>query len=851
MKRHHCTCCCIWALASAVAVAAGLAAALTTSELAAQLYPGYTVLQVAPSSTSSLAAAIAQARGAAGTAPSSFLIIFSSSSKPLVVDEALAVGPGEAWALSTAAGLQAVADGAALAPADLLPVRCSALQNGSFIINSESFSSLDLLGLSINGCPSTALDLSGGRRLLLSNTHLKGSNAEGLAEDGGAALLREIDEVTFVNSACIGNSVLYNGGCVNGARLERFTALNSSFTNNWKSAEEAGGRLKGGGVLFFESLGAVTITNCDFAHNSALYGNGGSLFCSTCGDLLVTSSRFTNNSAGASGGCIYAGEVASFTVLDCNFTANGQVPGKDAAWTENGAAIATDGTRTSNLYPVNLVVRRSTFVNNKAVAGGAIMASQYSRSKGRVEVHDCRFSGNTGQFDGGAVMIEENQYTELLLNSSSFEGNQGDFGGAVSAYDADVAATNCSFVGNKAGVDGGALHLSTMQAAGSGNLLALAGCTLSDNTAAVFGGAVAVYNQGLAVRGSTFEANQGGSAGAIYLSNGPTATILDSVFERNTAEQGSGGAIRLASVGQLDMQGIIMKGNEALGGNGGAMQAAQVSDATLSGITMTDGYADVAGGGLSFLGCSNVTLQGCTLYNNTAPLGAGMAADSSQLVLTAVNISSNLAVEEEAGEGGRRRKLQQAAADGLNVRQYGSEVYASTTGGAILVQQSSLSMADSSLAGNTAGGDAGALFVHAPSGLNISNVTFADNVAERGVGGGVVVRGAGAAVAAGVRGCTFSGNAARLGSGGAVVLDSGLGPLQVAAQGCSFTRNTAGRSGGAIAAAGPTALTCSDCSSESNQAGSTAAGCTAAAAAAPQSPPASAAATRQVPLVAL
>ncbi|WIA09253.1 hypothetical protein OEZ85_008661 [Tetradesmus obliquus] len=821
MKRHHCTCCCIWALASAVAVAAGLAAALTTSELAAQLYPGYTVLQLAPSSTSSLAAAIAQARGAAATPPSSFLVIFSSSSKPLVVDEALAVGPGEAWALSTAAGLQAAADGAALAPADLLPVRCSALRNGSFITNSESFSSLDLLGMSINGCPSTALDLSGGKRLLLSNTHLKGSNAKDLAEDGGAALLREIDEVTFVNSACVGNSVLYNGGCVNGARLGKFTALNSSFTNNWKSAEEAGGRLKGGGVLFFESLGAVTITSCDFAHNSALYGNGGSLFCSTCGDLLVTRSRFTNNSAGASGGCIYAGEAASVTMLDCNFTANGQLPGaKDAAWTENGGAIATDGTRTSNLYPVNLVVRRSTFVNNKAVVGGAIMASQYSRSKGRVEVHDCRFSGNTGKFDGGAVMIEENQYTELVLNASSFENNQGDFGGAVSAYDADVAATNCSFIGNKAGVDGGALHLSTMQAAGSGNQLALAGCTLSDNTAGVFGGAVAVYNQGLAVKDSSFEANQGGSAGAIYLSNGPNATLLDSVFERNTAEKGSGGAIRLASVGQLDMQGITMNGNEALGGNGGAMQAAQVSDAMLSDLTVTDGYADVAGGGLSFLGCSNVTLQGCTLYNNTAPLGAGMAADSSQLVLQSVNISSNLAVEEEAGEGGRRRKLQQAAAaDGLNVRQYGSEVYASTTGGAILVQQSSLSMADSSLAGNTAGGDAGALFVHAPSGLNITNVTFAENVAERGVGGGVVVRGAGAAVAAGVRGCTFSGNAARLGSGGAVVLDSGLGPLQVAAQGCSFTRNTAGRSGGAIAAAGPTALTCTDCSSQSNQAG--------------------------------
>ncbi|WIA09260.1 hypothetical protein OEZ85_008668 [Tetradesmus obliquus] len=821
MKRHHYACCCVHALALSLVLVAGVATALPVSELAAQLYPGYTVLQLAPSSTSSLAAVIEQARRAAGTTPSSFLVIFLSSRQPLVVDEALAVGPGEAWALSTAAGLQAAAGGAALAPADLLPVRCSALRNGSLITNSEAFSSLDLLGLSISGCPGTALDLSGGKRLLLSNTHLKGSNAEDLAEDGGAALLREVDEVTFVNSACVGNSVLNSGGCVYGVKLGQFTALNSSFTNNWKTAEEVGGRLKGGGALCFESLRAVTITNCDFAHNSALYGNGGSLFCSTCGDLLVTRSRFTNNSAAASGGCIFAGEVASFTVLDCNFTANGHYT--DTTGTEeltgSGAAIATDGTRTSNLYPVNLVVRRSTFVGNTADTGGAIKALQYSDGRGRVEVHECRFFGNNGSFDGGAIMIDETQHVQLVLNASSFEDNRGDFGGAVSAYDADVTATNCSFTANKADVDGGALQLSTQQAAGSGNLLALAGCTFTGNTAGVFGGAVAVYNQGLAVKNSSFEANQADdSGGAVYLNNAPAATLAHSVFERNMAQKGDAGAVLLFSAGLLDMTDIIMRGNK--GGNGGAMQAAQVSSGTLSDLTVTNGYASVAGGGLSFLGCSNVTLQGCTLYNNTAPLGAGMAADSSQLVLQAVNISSNLAVEEETGEGGRRRKLQQAAAaDGLNVRQYGSEVYASPTGGAILVQQSSLSMADSSLAGNTAGGDAGALFVHAPSGLNITNVTFADNVAERGVGGGVVVRGAGAAVAASVRGCTFSGNAARLGSGGAVVLDSGLGPLQVAAQGCSFTRNTAGRFGGAIAAAGPTALTCSDCSSESNQAG--------------------------------
>jgi hypothetical protein len=75
----------------------------------------------------------------------------------------------------------------------LVPCRCS-----------EPFAALELLGLSINGCPSSALVLSSGQKLLLSNTHLKGSNAEDLAEDGGAALLKEINEVTCTTRRCHG-----------------------------------------------------------------------------------------------------------------------------------------------------------------------------------------------------------------------------------------------------------------------------------------------------------------------------------------------------------------------------------------------------------------------------------------------------------------------------------------------------------------------------------------------------------------------------------------------------------------------------------------------------------------------
>lgn len=116
---------------------------------------------------------------------------------------------------------------------------------------------------------------------------------------------------------------------------------------------------------------------------------------------LSPSTTFSVSTVGfrLQGGCIYATDVASVVVVDCNFTANGKMPGATDPSTDNGAAIAITGSRTSDLYPVNLVVLRSKFANNTANEGGAIMAVQYLNGRGRVEVHDCRFFGNIVSLD--------------------------------------------------------------------------------------------------------------------------------------------------------------------------------------------------------------------------------------------------------------------------------------------------------------------------------------------------------------------------------------------------------------------------------------------------------------------
>lgn len=110
-------------------------AAAAAVQVATQLYPGHRILQLSPSRTSSIQAAVQAARSASQSPVLVLLYPAASTvtaSAALVVDNALSVGEGQSLVIATPAALQAAAaavDGAGpsrrpLPASDLLPVRC-------------------------------------------------------------------------------------------------------------------------------------------------------------------------------------------------------------------------------------------------------------------------------------------------------------------------------------------------------------------------------------------------------------------------------------------------------------------------------------------------------------------------------------------------------------------------------------------------------------------------------------------------------------------------------------------------------------------------------------------------------
>ncbi|MFN7782644.1 MAG: hypothetical protein ACK5PG_07885 [Lysobacterales bacterium] len=206
------------------------------------------------------------------------------------------------------------------------------------------------------------------------------------------------------------------------------------------------------------------------------------------------------------GGAIYAG--AQLTVTDSVFLDN-QVTLIPGVASGGGAIIKTGAG--------NLIVERSTFVDNRVQSngsgdatplGGALYMGGSSLNH---TVRDSGFSGNRVGNPGGTA---------------------GGFGGAIHLESGGLSVERSFLRGNVADREGGAISV------------------------AAFVNASAARS--LSVRNSSFVANSAGWGGAIHFANyGGTGGVLDirnSLFERNGASSGSGQSLRMAdNVGSFNL----------------------------------------------------------------------------------------------------------------------------------------------------------------------------------------------------------------------------------------------------------------------------------------------------------
>ncbi|WP_407461435.1 Ig-like domain repeat protein [Methanobrevibacter sp.] len=258
----------------------------------------------------------------------------------------------------------------------------------------------------------------------------------------GGAIHMYYSSGTISDSVFINNSAEQSGGAIYTEEIDGaiYGIASHNYLNITNSTFESNHAKMDGGAINLYGSANCTISNCNFAHNTA--DDGGAVDADGLMNNTVSNCKFTENIAGYNGGAIFW-ISANGSVSNCNFTDNEA---------ENGGAIywyLNDGSITGSNFINNTAnyggaidgkgnVANSNFVENKASHGGAMDGGTAT---------NCTFIKNNADSAGGAIN-EGN-----AINSNFTENNAESTGGAIN----EGNAINCNFINNTANY-GGAMN---------------------------------------------------------------------------------------------------------------------------------------------------------------------------------------------------------------------------------------------------------------------------------------------------------------------------------------------------------------------------------------------------------
>ncbi len=162
-------------------------------------------------------------------------------------------------------------------------------------------------------------------------------------------------------------------------------------------------------------------------------------------------------------------------------------------------------------------------------------------SAGTVTISGLAFANGTAHgSDAGAIF--DGGSGALTLMNSTFSGNNGNYGGAVTTFGA-TTVTNCTFFGNTAENGGGAINsnaaLVVTNSTFSGNSTT---APYNPNNGGYGGGAILSFGSVLTVTNSTFSGNSSAGWGGALFPNSGTLTANNDIFVGNTVLNSSRGA---------------------------------------------------------------------------------------------------------------------------------------------------------------------------------------------------------------------------------------------------------------------------------------------------------------------
>jgi hypothetical protein len=220
------------------------------------------------------------------------------------------------------------------------------------------------------------------------------------------------------------------------------------------------------------------------------------------------------------------------------------------------------------------------------------------------------------------------------------------------------------------------------------------------------GGAINANNADIRLNRVNFLANYGRAGGALSAQNS-TITIVDSIFQNNTADMSGGALLLINSTTTLTR--VTFRRNAVPNGNGGALDVSRGS-LTLDTVIVDANRSSGFGGGLSVEGGELVTLRDSEFTGNAADTGGGLSLRGAPGAVINTQFSSNT-----AARGG------------------GIDAYTSDPGGFALLIDNSTFLRNSATGDRPASSEGGALRIGAYITAAITNSRFQGNSAfERG-----------------------------------------------------------------------------------------------------------------------
>lgn len=410
----------------------------------------------------------------------------------------------------------------------------------------------------------------------------------------------DFEDYEFESAVTFENIILEGGSTGGGIEIEIGNYVKLNLNNSEiRNCNAAVGGAIGFGDRNTTNGGILTINGGRFVQNQA--GSGGAIIVGRC-KLTIRGSEFLNNSSTGDGGALGANVDSDVYLEGIEVVGNRTIAGF-------GGGLA-------------LLDCKATIVN-----------SNFSSNRGMIEDDD-------GYGVGGGIYVF---VASLKVKDSEFTNNRGSVGGGIVTYDSELLVENTDFVNNSSSMYGGAIAVYQMMGGGEMHKVQLHihGGKIIGNASEKDGGgiyATNIFSQKYPIRieGCDISNNEAAVDGGAIRAEGSELNLINTYLSSNTAKYGGG-------VFTLAMTDLILNGGGILnntarsaihtypGGIGGGVHAIEGSTVVLeNGALISENTAEFSinssglGGGVSLID-SHLTVRDGDITDNTSnQMGGGI-----------------------------------------------------------------------------------------------------------------------------------------------------------------------------------------------------------------------------------